>query len=46
MPFAGSMPNDGKYLLFDVMFTLFCAFEFSGIFLFPQGRNATKFRKI
>jgi len=35
MPFAGSMPNDGKYLLFDiVMFTLFWAFEFSGTFYF------------
>jgi hypothetical protein len=34
MPFAGSVPNDGKYLLFDVTFTLFCAFEFSGTFYF------------
>jgi hypothetical protein len=35
MPFAGSMPNDWKYLLFDVvMFNLFCAFEFSDTFYF------------
>jgi hypothetical protein len=43
------MPNDGKYLVFDVvMFTLFCVFEFSGTFYFLKKetqQNATTFKE-
>jgi hypothetical protein len=49
MPFAGSMSNDRKYLLCDVvLFTLFCAFEFSGTFYFLKKetqQNAATFKE-
>jgi hypothetical protein len=45
MPFAESMPKDGKYLLFDAaMFTSFYAFEFSYFLKKETQENAANLR--